>query len=276
MCRRLIILLLLIGCASRTTITNNVTVNRAEALKPIDSLLFASPVINFCIQKDGNILVLDAGQEKIFKINLNKPTFIETIILPQKIYFLKGIATDNFFIYLYNDNSLYRFDRTTQKLATIIDPQDKIKIFDLIVTPEGEIFIADDLNNQILLINSLGKVIKFNTTMKDLFLPAGITYDNHNSQLLVLNKAQNRIEIYSRIGNIDSILKTPTQSSLKIAIDQDKILTWQNDSKNLYYLKSKMNWYQIVTNQLITNVVLYNNLLLVLDSSKGIYIYQIN
>lgn len=277
MYRCLIILSFLIGCASRTTITKDLAGDRAEVLKPIDSLLFPSPVINFCIQRDGNVLLLDAGQEKIFKVNLNKPTFIETIILPQKIYFLKGIATDNFFIYLYSENSVYRFDCTTQKLSTIIDPKDKIKIFDLTVTLEGEIFITDDLNNQILLVNSLSKVLKFNTTMKDLFIPAGISYDNQTSDLLVINKAQSRIEIYSRIGNIDSIIKLPVQSCSKITLDQDKILVWQNNSKNIYYLiKGKMNWYQIVTNQLITNIALYNNLLLLLDSSKGIFVYQID
>ncbi len=279
-----VILILIISCATQSQILQQNTQSSSldtkskmqEALELIDSIIFAKLVIDFCLVKQNDLLVLDNTGEKIFRIDLENNIIAETIILPQKIYLLKGIATDNFFIYLYTENSLYQYDHSSQKLLKIFDSKDRIKISDLTITPEGEIYISDDLNNQILLMNSLGKVVKFNITMKDLFVPAGIAYDNQNSNLFVINKAQSRIESYSRIGNITSIIKTPAQSCLKLAIDQDKIITWQNDSKNIYYLmKDEMNWQSVVINRIVTNAELYNNLLIILDSSKGIFAYEI-
>jgi hypothetical protein len=274
--RFLIILTLAIGCASRTIIDNQ-AFDGENAIKPIDSLLFQNPTINFFLAKDGSILVLDGSGEKIFKSNVNNLSLVDTILLPQKINFLKGVATDNFYIYFNSDNNLYRFDPVTQRLSTIIDWKDKINIFDITITSEGEIFVSDNLNNQILLVNSLGKREKFNITIQDLFIPSGLIYDYNNSRLLVINKAQNRIELYSRIGNLESTIKLPNPTCSNVAINQDKIFVWAKSSKNIYYqIKGNADWHQIAFNQPIINIAFYNNFLLLLDSTKGIYIYKIN
>jgi hypothetical protein len=269
-------LIFVVGCASQTIILQ--TANKTTEMPDlIDSVRFAKPVIDFCINNQAELLVLDGSGEKIFKSNINNLSYKDTIYLPQKINFLKGIASDNFYIYLYSDNSLFRFDPVTQRLATIIDWKDKVNIYDLTITSEGEILIADNLNGQILLMNSLGKIVKFNITTKDLFVPSGIVYDNDNSQLLVINKAQNRIELYSRIGNLESTIKLPNPACSNVTINQDKIFVWAKSSKNIYYqIKGNADWHQIAFNQPIINIAFYNSFLLLLDSTKGIYIYKIN
>jgi len=271
-----IFVVLVVGCAMTGTretlkqVQGDIVGNRGVAQ---DSIVFGNPIIDFCLDKNNNLLLLDASQEKILALNLESAR-IDTIILPQKIYFLKGIATDGIFIYLYTDNSLWRYDRTNQVLKTIIESANKIKINDIAITSSGEIFVSDDLNNQIVFVNSLANLTKFNIDIKDLFVPAGFYYDEQISKLYLINKAQNRIEAYSRIGNFISHLSLPDRSCSKITISKDQILVW-GENKNFYYQRNRQSdWVKKVLSNKITDIVAINNLLYILDSTKGIFIYK--
>jgi len=274
--RYLIVLILFIASCATQPIIRKTPYAVEKPFDLIDSVVYSKPLLSFCANEKNEMFVLDGSGEKIYRFS-NNLLVADTIALPQKINFLKGIATDNLFIYLYSDNSLYQFDPTSQKLATVINWQDRINISGIAVTSQGEIFISDRLNNQIVFVNSLGKINKFNTTGKDLFVPAGLIYDNENTQLLVINKAQNRIEIFSRIGSILSVINLPDLACSNIAVNKDKIFVWAKNKKNLYYrIKSKADWQKISVNQSIINIAFYNNLLLLLDNSKGIFVYQID
>ena len=241
----------------------------------LDSIIFTNPIIDFCLAKNNQLLLLDANQEKIFTFNLALGR-IDTIVLPQKIYFLKGIAFDGIFSYLYTDNSLYQYDRKKQVLNNIIKPEDRIKINDIAITSAGEIFISDDLNNQIVFVNSLGKVSKFNIDVKDLFVPAGLYYSESNSQLYLINKAQNRIEIYSYIGNRLNQFSLPDQSFNKISVSQEQMLVWDINKNSYYQRNNQTEWSKKDVSNKIANLAIMNGILYVLDSAKGIFIYKID
>lgn len=243
-----------------------------------DSILFSNPVINFCLGKDNNLLMIDGSREKIFSIDLSSKRWanVETMLLPQKINFVKGIAADGIYIYLYTENSLYRFDQLKAQLVFLISPKDRIKINDLTITTEGEIFVSDGLNNQILIMNSLGKISMFNKPSKDLFVPTNIFYDLEQSQLLVLNQAQNRVEIYSRIGNLSSVIPIPKMLYTKLVKYQHRFIILQNNCKSIdQIIDGKVNSFFESSRPNITNFLIYNKTLFVLDGSKGIYQYPV-
>jgi hypothetical protein len=262
------------GCVSTTTsqMTYGISQNSETGIQnPVDSIMFQNPIVNFCREKDNNLLVLDASFEKIFRVDIAKRVISETISIPQKINFLKGIASDNVYIYLYTENSLYRFDPINQKLSLLVD-ENRIKIFDLSVNRLGEVFLSDNLNNQIIIINNIGTIEQFDKPHKDLFFPAGIYYDERSQHLWVINRAQKRIERYSRIGNIDSIISIPNQFCYKLKISQNRIFLLQNKLKNIIEIDSNRIVY--TSNYTISDFLLTNDNLFFLDANRMIYIYK--
>ena len=180
-------LIFVLGCATRQYTPQNSVFNNADILYPIDSIIFQNPIRDFYVHNNQSIFILDNGLEKIFKVDLNNSARIETISLSQKPYFIKSLVVDNFYIYLYGDNELYRYDQSSENLTGIIRTNDRVKISSLSTTSEGEIFISDGLNYKILLVNSLGQITEFRRPIKDLFIPACIYYDNFASRLWVIN-----------------------------------------------------------------------------------------
>lgn len=278
-----IILLLIIGSllscigGRRNGIQNQVQNDVSEnEIILLDSIVFESPIININIEKDFRLFVLDGSQEKIFTLSLLNKSIIDTIILPQRINFVKGLASDNIYLYLYTDNSLYRYDSQNKQLALLINQTERVKINDITVNPQGDVFISDGANNQILLLSYLGKVEIFNMPLSDIFTPSNIVYDSDKSELYVLNKAQNRIESYSRIGNLISIVDLPGNFYVRMYKSGNWIFLLENNLKNIDMV-NELNYFSFIknTHYLIKNFILQNNHLFVVDNNKAIYHYLI-
>ncbi len=269
MLRFLFIFALILGCTVNPNISKNIIENRGQFLLPVDSIIFQDPIVDFFLQDNGTIFLLDHGLQKIFVLRNGNSAKIDTIILPQKLYFIKGLTADDFFIYLYSNNNLYRYDPVSQNILNLIQPKDGIKINDLALTQQGEIFISDNLNNKIFQINSLGQITDSKITIKDRFVPSGIWDDKSSSQLLVVNAAQHRIEVYSRIGNLDSIIPLPIQNYSRIAIDNKYI-----------YLLSDQDLFRLENNEInhltssVINFQLSKNWLVTLSIDRKLYFYS--
>jgi hypothetical protein len=268
MYRLLFVVILILGCTTRQNVSQDTVFNTTDMTYPIDSMIFQNPILDFNLENNQFIVVLDFELEKIFKFNLANNVQIETISLSQKLYFIKSLAVDNFYIYLYGDNVLYRYDPNTENLFSIIQTKDQIKISDLSITSEGEIFISDGFNYKILLVNSLGQITEFRRPFKELFIPMCVYYDNVTSKLWVINQAQSRIEVYSRIGNLDSIIPIPERNYSKIAVDKNYIYLLSNN--NLIQLRNRQEIRKISN---ISDFKLTDNLLLTLQINNKIFYY---
>ncbi|MCX8015685.1 MAG: hypothetical protein N2748_06650, partial [candidate division WOR-3 bacterium] len=205
-----------ISCPKQMVLSDSENNSQINFLYPFDSLLFSPPLLKFCPMPDNFVLAIDVSQEKIYRLKLNSKKnnghfdiVIDTFILPQKFNLLKNIAADNFYIYLCTENTIYQYDLIKQNITVKFNDNKKIRISGIAITAEGEIFILDDFNRQILYIDNLGRINKFNVTAKNLFIPVSIAYDRQANQLLIINQAQNRIESYSKIGNLQSIIELP-------------------------------------------------------------------
>jgi hypothetical protein len=240
----------------------------------IDSISFINPVINFCQERNDHVLMLDANLEKIFKIDLNNFQTLETINLPQKINFLNGLQFDGIYIYLYSENSLFRFDKLRGEMVPLINPQDRIRIADLTVTRQGEIFISDDLNNQIVEINTLGKILVFNLSLQRLLIPSGIFFDDSTNRLWIINRAQQEIEIYLKNGNLDRIIKLPGPQFDRIRAARQNIFIFDKRNSTMSRIggQSRIE-YLIPGRKNILNFSVRDNSILVLKSN-GLYLFQ--
>ncbi|MEO0083226.1 MAG: hypothetical protein ABIK33_02400 [candidate division WOR-3 bacterium] len=271
-----------LSCSRKTIINNSGHNEYISILSPIDTFSFSSPIFKFCHASNNAILAIDVGLEKIYRINIydvningNLVINIDTIVLPQKFKFLKGIIADNFYIYGYSENMIFQYDLITHKIMTKFN-NNKIKIRNLALTVEGEIYILDDFNQQIFYIDNLGGINKFNITASNLFMPIDLTYDIQDNALLIMNKARNSIESYSKIGNRQSIIKLPNQYFTNLKVSKDKIYIWQNNDHFLYRTTKKENtWQGFYIDKPITDFTVLDNLLFVLSGFSKIYIYQL-
>lgn len=241
-----------------------------------DSILFNNPVMNFCLENNRHLFILDANLEKIYRINLTNFASIETISLPQKISFLNGIASDGIYIYLYTENSLYRFDKLRGQIASLISAQDRIKIGDLSVSQQGEVFVSDELNNQIIYTNTLGKVQPFNRTLKTLFRPGGIFFDNLSNLLWIVNRAQQQVEVYLQNGNVEKILKLPNAQFSRAYVDKQDIYIFNRINGQINQIRNYSMIEYAITKQMNTlNFLVKDDFMLILKSN-GLFIYQLN
>lgn len=239
-----------------------------------DSFLFGKPVLNFCRERN-SVLVLDANLERIFKFDLNDFQSIETISLPQKINFLNGIASDNVYIYLYSENSLFRFDRTKGEIQSLIKGQDRIRIADLTITQQGEIFVSDDLNNRIVYINTLGRMQTFDLSPQSLFIPSGIYFDNTHNRLWLINRTQQQIEAYLRNGYIDRIVKLPNAYFNRIFASKPDIFVFDKMHSQISRIENEsMIDFFIPGQKNILNFLIADRVMLILRAN-GVYLFKV-
>lgn len=190
-------------------------------LSLVDSLWLPNPVAAIGLDTDGGILALEALGNKILKLSSNLILF-DSIVMPERIFYPKGIKADNFFIYIYTDNNFYRFDRQNKTLNTILSG---VKADGMVVVNTNEVYLADPLNHRIILVDATGLTKDFVTQVAPTrFEPTAMTYDAKNGMIWVINNQNRAIEAYNRIGNLKASIAIFNYTFDKIALDNDNNL----------------------------------------------------
>ena len=163
----------------------------------LDSLRVLNPVSAIGLDTDGGVLLLEVSGAKIIKLSSNLIVF-DSIQLPQQLFYPKGISADEFFLYLYTDNGLFRFDRQKKTIKQIFTG---IKLEGIAVANSNEIYLSDPQNNRILKIDANGNAKDF-IKLPERFEPSRLIFDAKNGIFWVINNRSHAVESYNRIGNL--------------------------------------------------------------------------
>lgn len=268
----IVCLVTMLGCIPNSYFRKTQTIHRQivnRQLLALDSVSFVNPIVNFAIDKNNSLLILSNSLDRIYRIDAGSFAMLETIILPQRISFLKGVVSDGIYIYLYSENSLFQFDKSKDQFVTLIGLQDNIKITDLTLTEQGEIFICDDFNNKIFLINTLLKLTEFNLSKRGLIEPAGVSFDNADNRLWLYNRNQHQIEIYLRNGNLDKVLKISGSGPVKLSVSQNNLFLLSKQSGQIRQIQDKLIVNYLLPHQnLISSLIVVKDLLFVIYPNK--------
>jgi DNA-binding beta-propeller fold protein YncE len=243
-------------------------------LSLIDSLRLANPIASLGLDADGGILLLEVSGTKIL-LTSNNLIVVDSIILPEKIFYPKGISADEFFIYIYNDNNLYRFDRQNRTLKSIFSG---IRPKGMAVVNANEIYLSDPQNNRIVVVDATGRALDFlKQTPTSEFEPTGLAYDKKNGTLWVINNQNQAIESYNRIGNLKARITIFNYTFDKISIGEDDNIyligkngqsVWRIDRKGEFKLYQGSNF-------VATDLLLGKDRIYILDYQNRILSFKI-
>lgn len=190
------------------------------ALNLIGSLRLENPVVAIALDYDGKLLLLESQGTVIKKISEDL-CLTDSLILPTRILYPKGITADQFFFYIYTQNQkLFRYDRKRLSLSEIVLTPPERKIEGLVIVNPQEIYLADGYNNSVIMIDGTGKIKDF-LLKKEFWTPKGLAYDNKRSELWLLNPKNNSIEAYTRTGNLKKSVGIQQTVFEKILFDSD-------------------------------------------------------
>jgi DNA-binding beta-propeller fold protein YncE len=272
--RVLFVTIFLFACYKTYEIKNQVS---ELILTPVDSLRLGNPVSALGLDSDGGILLLEVSGARIIKVSKNLK-IVDSIILPEKIFYPKGINADEFFIYIYSDNNLYRYDRKKTTLNLVYSG---IKPQGMAVVNTNEIYLSDPQNYRIIVVNASGQAKDFiKQPIAGGFEPTGLAYDAKNGTIWVINNYNQAIESYNRIGNLKASVTIFNFSFDQIGLDNNNNIyligkngtsVWRVDSKGGFRLFQGSHESSFVA----TDILLGSELIYILDYQNRILSFKI-
>lgn len=243
-------------------------------LSLVDSLRLTNPVAALGLDTDGSVLILEVTGTKILLASSNL-IVIDSIILPERIFYPKGISADEFFIYIYNDNNLYRFDRQNKTLKLIVSG---IRPKGMAVVNTNEVYLSDPQNNRIVVVDAMGRASDFLRQPAGTgFEPTGLAYDQKNGTIWVINSQNQAIEAYNRIGNLKARIAIFNYTFDKIKKgDDENIYLIVKNGQSVWRIepKGEFRLYQ-GSNFVATDLLLGKERIYILDYQNRILSFQI-
>lgn len=236
----------------------------------LDSLRLTNPVSGLGLDTDGGVLLIEISGAKIIKLSSNLIK-LDSIMLPQRLFYPKGIRADEFFIYIYTENSFYRFDRQKKTLKQIYSG---IKSKGMIVINTNEVYLSDPQNNRIIMVDATGNVKDF-IKQPEKLEPADLVYDAKNGTIWLINNRSQAIEGYNRIGNLKASIAVFNLNFQNIALAKDNSLfligkngstIWRIDKKGQFRLYQATKDISFVA----TDLLLGNDRIYILDYQNRI------
>jgi DNA-binding beta-propeller fold protein YncE len=270
--RFLLATILLFACYKTYEIKNQIP---GLNLSLVDSLRLSNPVSAMGLDTDEGILFLEVSGARILKVSSNLMV-IDSISLPEKIFYPKGISADEFFIYIYSDNNFYRFDRKNKTLKSVFSG---IKPRGMAVVNTNEVYLSDPQNNRIVVVDATGLAKDF-IKQPDKFEPTGLAYDAKNGTIWVINNRNQAIESYNRIGNLKASISIFNFSFDEIGLDNNNSIyligkngtsVWRIDRKGEFRLYQGGKGSGFVA----TDIILSKELICILDYENRILSYKI-
>ena len=243
----------------------------------VDSLRLANPVSAMGLDSDGGVFILEVSGARILKLSSNL-VLVDSIILPDKIFYPKGISVDEFFIYIYSDNNFYRFDRKSKTLKLVFSG---VKPQGMAVVNTNEVYLADPQNNRVVVVDAAGQskdFIKQPTASE--FEPTGLAYDATNGTIWIINNRNQAVESYNRIGNLKARVSIFNFSFDELSLDNNNRIyligkngtsVWRIDRQGEFRLYQGGNGNSFVA----TDILLGNKLIYILDYQNRILSFKI-
>jgi hypothetical protein len=206
----------LLACPKRATVGYRAPLLR---LQIIDSLLLPENVAGMCLDRDGLLFAEYTGStiyRADWKLKLQPP-----LAPAAPVAGLRGLAADAFYIYLYDDNRLWRMDRSSAKVSLI---SSSLHCQSAAVMSSGQVAVVDGYSDRVLLLEPAGGVSDLDV-MGESWQPAAVAVGVDNN-VYILDQTKRQVVALNRVGSAVHRYRLPGPGQ-KLAVD---------DSLNVYVL----------------------------------------
>ncbi len=158
--------LILLGCPGRGRI---LPARPEYDMAPSRIISLDNEVVDFCADGD-RLLLLDVSGDRIFAVDTSF-SVLETIPVGNRIVSPRGIYADRYYIYIYNDRTLFRMAKEKLVLSAILN---NVRIAGLAVYAPGELLVSDEERQTVWLKTIFGESRSF-LGRSDLTRPRDLT-----------------------------------------------------------------------------------------------------
>ncbi|MEO0026231.1 MAG: hypothetical protein ABIK54_05695 [candidate division WOR-3 bacterium] len=238
---------------------------RVETIRPIKTIFLSTEVQDFC--RDGNnFLLLEQSGARIRAYD-SEFTVAETI--PVSILSPKGIYADRFYIYLYNEQTIYRLSKDSRLIQPLVN---NVRVSGLIQYAPGELLISDKERKQVWLKTLFGESRVF-LDRSDVKNPGALTLFSDGSYGLIANGE--RLLRINRAGIITGDWRIPQSVDLLTSDFKDRALLMRRGKSMLLVLSGSLVEYSLHDVSNPVQIQCLGNWIFVLDNYRQIVVYPL-
>lgn len=263
-----ILTLVLLISQCRTVISERSRgVQRAEVIRPIKTIFLGTEIRDFC--RDGNnFLLLEQSGARIRAYD-SEFTAAETIPVSINILSPRGIYADRFYIYLYNEQTIYRLSKDSRLIQPLVN---NVRVSGVIQYAPGELLISDNERKQVWLKTFFGESRVF-LDRSDVKNPGALTLFSDGSYGLIANGE--RLVKINRAGIITGDWKIPQSVDLLTSDFKGRALLMQRGKSVLWVFSGSVTEYSLHDVSNPVQLQCLGNRIFVLDNYRRIVVYPL-
>lgn len=145
----ILVTLFVLGCRGSGKVVSATVVDELSLLKNVE---LNSEMVD--IAADGNrLLLLEASGTRVLVLDSGL-TVVETIPLANRLILPRGMSVDRYYIYLYDDNTLYRLAKDKLTMSAWLN---NVRVGGLAVYSPGEMLVSEQKEQLVLLKTLFGE-----------------------------------------------------------------------------------------------------------------------
>jgi len=240
---------------------------RAETIKPIRTIFLSTEIQDFC--RDGNnFLLLEQSGARIIAYD-SEFTVAETIPISISILSPRGIYADRFYIYLYDEQTIYRLSRDSRLIQPLVH---NVRVSGVIQYAPGELLVSDKERKQVWLKTLFGESRGF-LDRSDVKNPGALTLFSDGSYGLIANGE--RLVKFNRAGIITGDWKLSQSVDLLTSDFKDRVLLMRRGKSKLWVLSASLAEYSLHDVSNPVQIQCLGNRIFVLDNYRRIVVYPL-
>lgn len=239
-----------------------------EELHPIKSVSLDVETRDFC--SDGNrLLVLEGSGTRIVAYDWEFNA-IETLPLTVRLSSPRGIYADRFYIYIYDDQTIYRLSKESRLLQPFVN---NIRAAGMVQYAPGELLISDEERKLVWLKTFFGESRVF-LNRSDVSRPRGLTIISDGTYALLADTW--RLIIFNRAGIVISRFNLPARVDLLTADHHNnRLLLMRRGGNTLFLVSNRPNVYLLQNIINPVQILCSFDRLYVLDNYRRMVVYPL-
>lgn len=237
-------------------------------IEPLRTVPIGTEVVDFCL--DGpRLLFLDRSGERIIAFD-TAFTISETLPISGKIILARGIYADRYYIYVYDEQTLFRIAKTDFSLSPWLN---NVRVSGIVTYPPAGLLISDDDRQCVWLKSIFGESRVF-FDRSEVSKPGALTVFPDGVYGVISNGTQ--LLKFNRAGIILRSIIVPQNVDL-LTNDKNGRAFLMRKGDNIIWLVSENNLSGYILRGVMNPVALecHNGRILVIDGGKRIVVYPV-
>lgn len=254
----------LAGCRGTGQVT---PVEPAEVLAPAESLRLAGPAVDLC--RDGDrLLVLEASGTRVLVLGADLRV-VDTLVLTGRLAAPRGIGADRHYVFLYDDNTLYRMAKDREVLSVW---QESLRVAGLASYAPGELLVSD-ARRGVVWRRPLSGESRLFLDVADVARPGALAALPEG--LFAVLGGGGRLKVVNRAGIAEQALEVPGRLGRMCAAENGALYLYETGGRLVLAVRGGTRRFELQDLLGVTAMAAAGGRLVVIDNTTRILAYDL-